>query len=440
MKITEEEKKQHPQYREYVERYESALTGLEAGLRGAGDPALIVEKCLNMARSFYDADSAALVETNLELGYGVCIMDDSIDGLPNFKGKIINITPEETPFLYARVMRNEVFEIDDLEKLKEVSPAEAFLLNKMDTHILAVAPYYKRSSGYLYIRNPKRFVGLYGMLQALSYIFAAERNEFQLMDSLNIAVSSKGCRSNKDVFIKVFGGLSITTKFGTLSESEITSSLAIRLVAYLLLNDTRKVSQRELTEALWPDAEVDSPAKQVRNVVHRTRNILNPIFPDSLVVNDKMGNYYINPNVNIVTDASVFESYIRNGQRPSATQKEKIHYLKQAVEIYQHEFLPNMTGDSWLDNQRTFYHLTYLQAVIALLPLLYKEEAYSDMYALSSAALLYEPENGDILFWHIRAMIELGGLEIAQRNLTQHSQSLNEDQKDILSGILNTLH
>lgn len=436
MKLTQEKKKNHPQYAEYIAEFEEIITSREDSLRGNGDPASVVEHCLDAALSFYDADSAALVETDLELGYGVCVSDHSIEGVPNFEGRVINVTKEDTPYLYERVMNTEVFDITDAEDLKELSPKEYALLKRMDTQSLIVAPYYKRTSGYLYIRNPKRFIGLYGMLQALSYVCVTERNEFKLMDSLNIAVSSKGCKSDQDVFIKVFGGLSITTRFGTLSESEITSALAVRLVAYLLLNDTRKVSQRELTEALWPDAEIDAPGKQVKNVVHRTRNILNPIFPDSLVVTDKMGNYYINPNVNVVTDASAFESFVRNGTIPSATRKEKIHYLRRATQIYQNEFLPNLVGDSWLDNQRTYYHLAYLQAVITLLPLLYQEEAYSEMYALSSAALLYEPENGDILYWHIRSMIALGGLEIAQRHFFQHIDSFSEDQKKILQSML----
>lgn len=114
------------------------------------------------------------------------------------------------------------------------------------------------------------------------------------MDDLNVAVSSKECRSEREVRIKVFGGLSITTKFGYLDESQISSAQAVRLVAYLLLNDTRKVSQNELTNALWPNSEVDAPAKQVRNVVHRTRAILEPIFPDDLVSSDRAGNYFIN--------------------------------------------------------------------------------------------------------------------------------------------------
>lgn len=228
-------------------------------------------------------------------------------------------------------MKNELFYVHDVETLKQKSPKEYAYMKRLNTQLYAVAPHYRLGSGYVYLRNPKRYVGLYGMLQALSYVCVTERNAYKLMDNLNIAVSSKGCKSDKDIFIKVFGGLSITTCFGTLSENDITSALAIRLVAYLLLNDTRKVSQRELTDALWPNAEIDSPSKQVRNVVHRTRNILRPIFPDNLVVNDKMGNYYINPNVNIVTDTSAFESFVKNGLRPAATPKEKLYYLTQEI-------------------------------------------------------------------------------------------------------------
>lgn len=435
-----QEKKQHPQYLEYLERFESTLTGIEAGLRGTGDPSLIVDKCLDVARDFYDCDSAALVETNMELGYGVCVSEHCRAGIPSYEGRVINVTSDETPYLYEKIMSNDVFDVQEPEDSQILSEYENGIMLKMGIHVLAVAPYYKRTTGYIYIRNPKRYIGLYGLLQALSYVCATERNEFKLMDRLNLAVSQKKCKTDRDVFIKVFGGLSLTTRFGSLTESEITSALAVRLVAYLLINRTRKVSQRELSDILWPNADVESPIKQVKNVVHRTRNILSPIFPDNLVVSDKMGNYYINPNIHILTDAGVFESLCRSGMLPSSTRKEKIHYLSRAVQLYGHEFLPNYYGDPWLDNKRTYYHLSYIKAVQELLPLLYQEQAYSEMYSTSSAALNLEPGNGDIQFWHIRAMISLGGIDIAQKYYAQYNQCLSEEQKILLMGLFNTSH
>ena len=440
MLIAAHEKKQHPEYQGYVENFEATLTGLEAGLRGGGNPGLIVDKCLDIARSFYDCDSAALVETNLELGYGVCVSEHCKEGVVSYEGRVINVTADETPYLYEKIMHNDVFDVQEPKDSQVLSPYENGIMNKMSIQVLAVAPYYKRTSGYIYIRNPRRYVGLYGMLQALSYVCATERNEFKLMDRLNMAASQKKCKTDSDVFIKVFGGLSITTHFGTLTESEITSSLAVRLVAYLLLHRSRKVSQRELTDALWPNAEVDSPVKQVKNVVHRTRNILNPIFPDNLVISDKTGNYYLNPNIHLVTDAGLFESFYRYRMLPSSSRKEKIHYLRQATQLYEHEFLPNYTGDAWLDNQRAYYHLSYLKAIMELLPLLYQEEAYSEMYSVSNAALNLEPGNGDIQFWHMRAMISLGGIEIAQKHYSQHNQCLSEEQKMMLINLFNESH
>ena len=95
--ITENEKRHHPQYQEYIENFEAVLTGLEAGMRGIGAPDLIAEKCLEAALSFYDADSAALVESNRELSYGVCVTELCKPGVKSYQSRIINITAEDTP-------------------------------------------------------------------------------------------------------------------------------------------------------------------------------------------------------------------------------------------------------------------------------------------------------------------------------------------------------
>lgn len=212
MYLSQKEKKRHPEYEQYIALFEETITQMESGARGRGAPEAIIERCLDKALEFYDADSAALVETNLDLGYGVCVSEHCKTGIRSFEGRIIGVTPEETPHLYEKVMALEVFDVHVQEERGQLSNNEYSMLTRMGVEVFAVAPYLKRYSGYVYIRNPRRFVGLYGFLQAVSYVCASERNEYKLMDNLNVAVSSKECRSEQEVRIKVFGGLSITTK------------------------------------------------------------------------------------------------------------------------------------------------------------------------------------------------------------------------------------
>ena len=70
MYLSQKEKKRHPEYEQYIALFEETITQMESGARGRGAPEAIIERCLDKALEFYDADSAALVETNLDLGYG----------------------------------------------------------------------------------------------------------------------------------------------------------------------------------------------------------------------------------------------------------------------------------------------------------------------------------------------------------------------------------
>lgn len=244
--------------------------------------------------------------------------------------------------------------------------------------------------------------------------------------------------SVNSVIVKFFGTFSITTNLGTLTESEITSSLAIRLIVFLLSNSKRKVSKHELANILWTNMELVSPIKQVQNTVYRTRKILAPISLQNLISSDRTGNYFINPYFIIITDTDIFDHYYNLGIQSNIPQKDKIAYLTEAIRTYTSDFLPNYIGDTWLDNQRTYYHLSYLQAVLILLPLLYQEQSYSKIHDISSAALLHEPDNSDIHFWHIRAMYNLGGIDVAQKHFLQHSSKLYDEQRNYLKHILFT--
>jgi len=108
--------------------------------------------------------------------------------------------------------------------------------------------------------------------------------------------------------------------------------------------------------------------------------------------------------------------------------------------LYHQEFLPNYYGDAWIDNQRTFYHISYLQAVTQLLPLLFEENAYSQMHNISSSALSMEPENGEILFWHIRSMAMMGAMDLARKYYVSHKNNLSADQQQMLLYIFDHPH
>lgn len=84
------------------------------------------------------------------------------------------------------------------------------------------------------------------------------------------------------------------------------------------------------------------------------------------------------------------------------------------MQLYANDFLPNYVDDHWLNNQRTYYRVSYVRAVKELLPLLYEQQAYSEIFSVTSTALSYEPEQEDFHFWHVRVMDKLGSYDLAQ--------------------------
>lgn len=147
MYLSQQEKKRHPEYEQYIALFEETITQMESGARGRGAPETIIERCLDKALEFYDADSAALVETNLDLGYGVCVSEHCKTGTRSFEGRIIGVTPEETPCLYEKVMALEVFDVHVQEERGQLSNNEYSmdkLSVKLDTVTKEIAVAEKR--------------------------------------------------------------------------------------------------------------------------------------------------------------------------------------------------------------------------------------------------------------------------------------------------------
>ena len=142
------------------------------------------------------------------------------------------------------------------------------------------------------------------MLQIMANILVAEINEQKLLDRMK--AESGSMDSGAEIIINLFGGLEIITKKGTLSEAEIKSPLACKLLVLLLMNRHRAMSGREIADALWPDADYTDPTGKLRTLLYRFRATFRLISDKELIVTVPSG-YRINSDLSIRTDYEDFE-------------------------------------------------------------------------------------------------------------------------------------
>ena len=76
------------------------------------------------------------------------------------------------------------------------------------------------------------------------------------------------------VKVKMFGKFSVEYKSKQLSYDDMRSEMVTKLLAYILVNNSKVISVQELIDVLWVDDEIINPIGALKNLVYRLRNIL----------------------------------------------------------------------------------------------------------------------------------------------------------------------
>ena len=424
-KEVETEEIQH----EYAVALQKCLIDLANEVYGVSDPADISQRVLRQACDFYDADWCGIFDADnmLKLFVPFWWYNRATGGMTTMKMDRGGVSGDFTRWVEA-LKANEPIFVDDIANIKESSPEEYELYSKQAVQSLLAVPYSKREKGFLVIRNSKRYGDKPEMLQIMANILVAEINEQKLLDRMK--AESGSMDSGAEIIINLFGGLEIITKKGTLSEAEIKSPLACKLLVLLLMNRHRAMSGREIADALWPDADYTDPTGKLRTLLYRFRATFRMISDKELIVTVPSG-YRINSDLSIRTDYEDFEKTC-DVSKKAYDRYQKKELLCKAIKSYRGKLFPTGSGEHWLLACNSKYHLQYLASVEELMSLLHSEKNYSMMHEYAMLAVSVEPDNPTVLFWLIVALRKHGAMDMAKEHLESAKiRLLNEEYRDL---------
>lgn len=420
------------EYIQYTIEMDQIITQLVDGLHNSDDPEEILQQMLVAVTGFYDGDWAGIMEVDLTMkiwstywwynrrteGMTPNRFADQEDG-EHLKRWIDSMT-QGTPMI-----------IEDIEELKDISHMEYQFLKSNNVKSMLAVPFWKRPTGFLIVRNPKRYIKRASVLKALAFVAVSSINEKRLMDSTKLNLAPEIIKKDTDIVINLFDHFQIITSKGVLVESDLKSPKMVSLVVYLLLNRRSGISSLEFFHNLWPDEDENRAVSNVKVLVYRFQQTFGLISEYRLIESSKRG-YRINPELNIITDTQLFEKYWNQAQITSDLSA-KGHLLKKAMDTYKHGFLPELGGELWLMPTVAHYSLRYMGVINQLLSTLDKANDYVCIHEYANIAIQSVPGSADAYYWLIYAMQRLGTPEIAKNELHAAKQALTEeDFRDIL--------
>lgn len=290
--------------------FENSMNDLESQLYYQHlSPKEVAQQVLKATCQFYDADWCGLIQVDLDLNLWTPFWWFNTGATD--KTMLLTEEYESAEFLdrWVQTVRKGIpMVVSDAEATKEAYPAEYNLYQRLGIRSVIAVSLEPRPVALLAVRNPKRYIQQTSMLRILAYVLLASYNEQKMLNRLQMAYIPTSIQSSKDIYVSLFGELSISTSKGVLKEADFSSPRISRLISYLLISRKNAISPQEITQTLWPD-DSDNPAKNVKGLIYRLRQKFSLISDEPLILSSASG-YQLNPELHIMTDYQRFDELV----------------------------------------------------------------------------------------------------------------------------------
>ncbi len=221
------------------------------------------------------------------------------------------------------------------------------------------------------------------------------------------------------VYIRLFGTCSVTFQEHSLRATDSHSKKLWILLSYMVLYRNREILQDEFVDLLWEKKKSNNPSGALKALMHRLRKLLDTLnYPEPIII-PHHGSYAFNPIIPCHIDIEEFSDLCKNADRLKETPEYESR-LKQALEIYQGDFMPENRQNVWVSSLSAQYHALYLHSARTLIELLIQKEAYAQAANLCWQALTFAPYEESIHYSLIHSLYLSGSPKAA---ITQYNSS-----------------
>lgn len=388
---------------EYALEFEKNMALLEKQLHSEEEPELIAQKTLIAAAEFYDGDWCGIIEIDVEMEAWCPVLwyNCQTKGMTETGFRELEEVASFERWIKA-LYACEPIMIPDTSIYKESNPEEYELYSRCKAESVLAVPFWKNPTGFLIVRNPKRYIDRSSFLQMLAYVVFSSVTEKKLLDRGNKSFSPESIKSDKDVIINLFGKLEIYTSQGVLKENELNAPKMCRFLAYLLLHRNQPNPPRSIYEAIWDDEDVEKAGNKLKATAFRLQSAFSIISDYRLVVSTPKG-YQLNPELNIVTDVERFDELWEQSQN-AVTQQTRIQLMQDAIALYRGDVFTSAAGEHWILAHEISYKYKCLRIHNELMRLFYETQNYVSVEHYASHALKIDPSNIDAYYWRIRSL------------------------------------
>lgn len=213
--------------------------------------------------------------------------------------------------------------------------------------------------------------------------------------------------AEKKLRIKMFGGFSAEYGNEALTFGRQRGSKFGQLFQLLMTRPGKEFSKKDIAEALYGSEPVEDINASLNNTIFRLRKYLKSApLPSGEYLTLSGGLLCFDCKIEVESDAWSFECAGQEFQTEQDARK-RAEICKRACELYQGEFLPQLSNEQWVIEKSKEYEKLFAQMLKYLLQSLKEEGEFIRIESLAAqAAEIYPYEGWES--WQIESLIARG--------------------------------
>ena len=193
--------------------------------------------------------------------------------------------------------------------------------------------------------------------------------------------------------IRLFGEITLSYGDRVCTSNSSRSKKIWMLIAYLIANRNRTVTQNDLIDILWEGDDSSNPANTLKTLLHRARAVLDDLgLPEGInLIRNTGGTCSWNNDIPCRVDAEEFDSLLNEISQHPLSDEELCDKFSDALDLYRGIYLPGFESESWALPLVTYFRSRFMQATASVIELMGRLGRYEELCDRCRHAIAQDP-------------------------------------------------
>lgn len=323
--------------------------------------------------------------------------------------------------------RKEFVSFPDLSSFLPSRLREAKRMEQIGLRSILGVPF-NGGRDFIVVVNPQKNTNQGDVLRMLGYVLTTEIEKRGSSLSTGSISFSKGELAENEVYIGLLNGFELRTKYGSITEKELTSGRGIILLTLLVFEDDHILSRDALLDRIWgPENNLSDSERTLNNIGYRTNNKIRKLFRSHDFLEKDRNCFFISNNYKITTELDVISYEIRDIEGILDDEKRLERYLA-LLDKFSAVVLPRQKHQG-IEQIIRLYDEKKVDVQNAVLELMWQLKKYEEMKKFIDSICNKRGWDAALAYWHMKSLIGMGKDGSAKALLQKYSALLSVEQK-----------